>query len=697
MPEQKGRAFRSSRGWGVSCSSLACGTKLKLESAVESTVAPSVSVDGLVAMRVEGRAKEILRAAGARWDRDARKYRLALTNMEEAARSIEAGRLLGLEGVEALEAAYAPMMKAATANVEAATARAVAVGAYPFQVEGVRWLAGRDRALLADDMGLGKTLQLLVSLPEGARAMVVAPKSLALNWCREAAKWRPDLTATRVAKWQGIRAPQAGEILVTHYECLRAHAGKVARGNAPAVDWSGIVLIADEAHRAKNRDALLTKAFRAVAEEAATVWIATGTPLTGRPTDLWGTLESGRLGSLAFGHFGAFCGAFNAHKGQYGMVWGAPDPAVVPGALARVMLRRTKAEALPGLPPKTYVDLTVEIPKKGISRELDRIERENAGLLEAGELPPFEDMSKARALLAESRIPALMEWCDDRKDAGPVVVFSAHRAPVDALAEREGWAVITGDTSAEDRQHIVETFQAGELHGIGLTIGAGREGLTLTAADTLLFVDLDWTPAMNAQAEDRICRIGQESSTVTIVTMVSDHPVDVRIGELIRRKMGLINATVEAAKNAAPLERPDLGTYEPAVQEASIWTLETEAEMLARMEAARASRDQAAQRRIVEEARSKAQRVVARRGLDRDRTFTPEQVEAMESALRDLSSACDGARTVDGMGFNKIDTAYGKWTAIIGLDDPSAQTLTFEILRKYVRQIPADTYQAIYG
>jgi hypothetical protein len=229
------------------------------------------------------------------------------------------------------------------------------------------------------------------------------------------------------------------------------------------------------------------------------------------------------------------------------------------------------------------------------------------------------------------------------------------------------------------------------------TIGAGREGLTLTAADTLLFVDLDWTPAMNAQAEDRICRIGQESSTVTIVTMVSDHPVDVRIGELIRRKMGLINATVEAAKDAAPLERPDLGTYEPAVQEASIWTPETEAEMLARMEAARASRDQAAQRRIVEEARSKAQRVVARRGLDRDRTFTPEQVEAMGSALRDLSSTCDGARTVDGMGFNKIDTAYGKWMAIIGLDDPSARTLTYEILRKYARQIPADTYQAIYG
>jgi SWI/SNF-related matrix-associated actin-dependent regulator 1 of chromatin subfamily A len=83
-----------------------------------------------------------------------------------------------------------------------------------------------------------------------------------------------------------------------------------------------------------------------------------------------------------------------------------------------------------------------------------------------------------------------------------------------------------------------------ELPRAALTIGAGDVGLTLTRALTVLFVDLDWVPANNRQAEDRVCRIGQEAGMVQVVRMVSDHALDRRVMEVLDRKGELERAVV---------------------------------------------------------------------------------------------------------------------------------------------------------
>src|SRR5262245_5578154 len=127
----------------------------------------------------------------------------------------------------------------------------------------------------------------------------------------------------------------------------------------------------------------------------------------------------------------------------------------------------------------------------------------------------------------------LVEQFEDQ--GGPLVVFSAHREPIEALAARGGWGVITGGTEPRRRQEVVDAFQAGRLKGVGRTIQAGGTGLTLTRASTALFVDLDWTPANNLQAEDRVCRIGQRAGHVRIIRMVSDHPLDRRVLRVLAR------------------------------------------------------------------------------------------------------------------------------------------------------------------
>jgi len=211
------------------------------------------------------------------------------------------------------------------------------------------------------------------------------------------------------------------------------------------------------------------------------------------------------------------------------------------------MIRRTKAEVLPDLPRKQYTTISVNGLPKALRDVLDALDEEWSDVLASGSMPSFEEFSAIRAELAAARIFAMADIVAQHEEAGEaLVVFSAHRAPIEALRVREGWMVVTGSETAEQRAEAVRRFQAGELKGIGLTIQAGGTGLTLTHASRMLFVDLAWRPCDNAQAEDRCCRIGQTAGSVQVTRLVSEHPLDKRVLDLLAEKQAVIEAAVEA-------------------------------------------------------------------------------------------------------------------------------------------------------
>ena len=160
-------------------------------------------------------------------------------------------------------------------------------------------------------------------------------------------------------------------------------------------------------------------------------------------------------------------------------------------------------------------------------------------------------ISKARAALATVKLGAALELAESYEEAGePLVVFSAHRAPIDAFGSREGWAIITGATPAETRTAIEDAFQRGELKGIAGTIKAAGVAITLTHASNAIFIDEEPTPALNDQAQDRLYRIGQ-SRGVVINRLIAAHALDRRIAELLAQKNEIINASVNAATRGA--------------------------------------------------------------------------------------------------------------------------------------------------
>jgi hypothetical protein len=441
---------------------------------------------------------------------------------------------------------------AAGALATAAASRGLAL--MRFQEDGVEALAEHPAWLLADEMGLGKTVQAVMALPKSARVIVVCPAVVKGVWYREIRRWRPEFFVQALEGRGSFRWPARGAVVVLNYEILPE----------AILPPPGVHLIGDEIHHAKNPNARRTERFAdmamAVRASGGVTWGLSGTPMPNRPPELRTVLKVLGLFETAFDNDATFDRLFNAARGPGGrMTWGDPSPEVAL-RLQRVSLRRHRADVLPELPDKTERDLTIYDLPEGAMEICDEAQaaleelgididacQELTALVAAMGKAPFDLLMKARHALAVAKLPAMEEFIAEYEAAGePLVVFSSHRAPVEAAASRPGWGKIAGDMTAKAKTAAEEAFQAGKFRGIAITIRAGGTGITLTASPHALFVDRDWSPGANDQAADRVYRKGQ-TRAVTITTMVADHPIDKMLSRILKTKRKLINGTVEAS------------------------------------------------------------------------------------------------------------------------------------------------------
>lgn len=471
-----------------------------------------------------------------------------------------------------------------------------------FQRIGVETIAPRRSFILGDDTGCTKTFQLLTAAPPGP-LMALATAKAKRVWGRESEMWRPDLSRTILDGKGSFKWPGVSELVALNYELLPPCPAEIRkaiklatikrkafedRGQtedaaaqqerlddaAKALEAcltlaeacpKGMTLVIDEAHRLKTPSSSRTQRARflikTVLGAGGRVWGATGTPLLNRPEELSSLLYTFNLFDESFGTWPRFVRLMQGKQEFFGgYKWGEPMPQAA-AAIARVMLRRLYHEVQPQMPRRMYqiidVDGNAAVRKAGqqAQAELEALGVSLEDVVGMGEQVPFEMLSKARKMLATSLIPDMLEIVEEHEEIGePLLVFSAHRPPVDALAGRPGWAVITGDVSSKDADLIVEEFQAGKLKGVGISIRSGGESLTLTRSHISLFVDLDWVPAANHQAEARNDRMGQTRG-VLIKRLNIPGTIYERVNELLALKTQLFAQTINAAA-IKPGERP---------------------------------------------------------------------------------------------------------------------------------------------
>ena len=438
-------------------------------------------------------------------------------------------------------------------------ARAIAEGLYPHQVEGVAFLLGRRRAILADDMGLGKTRQSVIALtvaePVGPY-LVVCPASVKHNWAREIHLALGDAPTTSPSGVHIVGPeplPPTGfqGWTIINYDLLKRHIDGLL-----AVPYKGLVF--DEGHYIKNHRSQRSRLSRRLVTEGAAyesaggeppVHVLTGTPLTNRPRDLFPLLQL--VGHALGQSFLAFAKRYcDGHKNDYGywVTSGVSNAAELSVQLQGIMLRRSKDEAL-DLPPKqrTWIDVDVDDDVR------ERLNEAVAGFMTAernarGGRLGIAMMSGARRRLAVAKVPVTLEYVQGAVEQGEkVILYScfthATRRFARVLGDRA--VTVTGEVPTARRQALVDRFQNDD--GVRVFIGqihAAGVGINLTAGRLVVFNDLDWVPANHWQAEDRAHRIGQ-GGTVNVTYMVARGTLEEFVRTVLETKSRLIDDVVE--------------------------------------------------------------------------------------------------------------------------------------------------------
>lgn len=422
-------------------------------------------------------------------------------------------------------------------------------GLYPHQIEGIRFLLDKGRAILGDDMGLGKTRQSIVAMneavPDGA-ILVVCPASLKLNWRREIRLVDPEARIEVIGASDG--ACDSPRWVIVNYDLLRKMAARLH-----AVAWAGVIL--DEAHFIKNASQRTSQCFRllGVQESARApvigprqVHLLTGTPMTNRPRDLYNLLRC--VGHPAARSFLSFAKRYcAAYRNEFGWVTdGASNLDELNLLMKEVMLRRLK-DAVLDLPPK--IRSWVPVEPEGIAALKAQMDFLGWFAGTDPSRPNDKDflarLQKLRVALHKAKQKAVSERVRDILATGEkVVVFTAFNDGLRRHKESFGAAAVTvsGADDVRTRQAAVDAFQSDpEVRVMIANIVAGGVGITLTAASHVLFQDLDWVPANLAQAEDRAYRLGQRKR-VTVEYLLCDGTLDVYMARLLEAKMKLIAA-----------------------------------------------------------------------------------------------------------------------------------------------------------
>jgi hypothetical protein len=415
----------------------------------------------------------------------------------------------------------------------------------PFQWAAVRYALDARGTFLADEQGLGKTVEALTAIEaDGAfPAVVICPASMKLGWERETQRWLPHRSVT-VVHGRGA-VPREAEITIVNYEVVAAHHHALTRTRPRA-------LIVDESHYCKNPQAKRTQAVRRMAAAVAPGGLRlalSGTPVLNHAEELIAQLRIiGRLEE--FGSGASFARQFRGQLSEERLHWHMRRACFV---------RRLKSEVLPQLPPKRQVVIPVALTNEAEYRlaERDVIEWLRSQPLDLSELNAriaatlraqrLAQLGTLQRLAARGKLAAALAWIEDFLASDePLVVFARHVEVQRAVLARFPRAAhLLGEDSLERREAAIGAFQ--QPDGPQLIVCATRvaaQGITLTRASNVAFLELEWTPAMHDQAEDRCHRIGQRDA-VTAWYLLAAGTIDETMARLIQSKRAVVAAVTD--------------------------------------------------------------------------------------------------------------------------------------------------------
>ncbi len=444
-----------------------------------------------------------------------------------------------------------------------------------YQCEGVGWLE-RLRGMhlngvLADDMGLGKTLQAITAITQDkerngkALSIIVCPTSLVYNWQEEFLKFNKSLKVlpidgTPVQRKKMISTAKKYDVLITSYSLLQKDIEEYQH-----INFSYAIL--DEAHHIKNRTTRNAKSVKMI--KALHRLVLTGTPIENSLEELWSLFDFLMPGLLS--SYDRFIEKYirNPEKGGKSL-------ENLRNKVSPFILRRMKKDVLKELPPVSEIVYHCHLSdsQKALYRSYAESAREELAQLVKKEgfnkvqihvlatLTRLKQICCHPAIFAKEKAEVgdsakydmLMELLSSLIEGNhKTVIFSQYTRMLQIMSQdlsAQGIQHEYLDGSTKDRLAVVKKFNEDPNVSVFLvSLKAGGTGLNLTSADTVIHYDMWWNPAVEAQATDRVHRIGQKNN-VSSYKLVTLNTIEEKIVELQNRKKGLVTRVVSCDEEA---------------------------------------------------------------------------------------------------------------------------------------------------
>lgn len=427
-----------------------------------------------------------------------------------------------------------------------------------FQQYGASWLCHTKRGLLADEMGLGKTVQTLAALAsvQTFPAMVVVPPHLVSNWQGEIGRFLSfEGKSPRVHVIKGLKPyplPEA-DIYLIHYLLLRGW-----KDALPEVKVKAVVF--DEIQELRHRGTEKYSAASLLASAADRVYGLSGTPIYNQGGEIWNVVNI--LDYHFLGDFESFSREWCYGYGNAVVV----HPEWLGDYLRRegLMLRRTKKEVLPELPDKRRLVTQVDGDDALMQKLMQPV------IAELKAYRDNKDLSPSQRALSENRLsqserqatgivkaPYVAQFVRALLENGEKVLLFAHHHAVMDLYKQElkrfSPASVTGRETSQQKEQAVKRFLEDRTDLMLISLRAAS-GLNLQKATCVVFGELDWSPAVHSQAEDRAHRIGQTDSLLCYYLVTksgSDSLIQDTLGLKVSQFMGLMGESPILESEAA--------------------------------------------------------------------------------------------------------------------------------------------------
>ena len=395
---------------------------------------------------------------------------------------------------------------------------------FEFQRQGVMYALRRGgRVLIGDEMGLGKTVQacaLLSVYREELPALILVPTSLREAWRNALQSWLnvDDCDIACVGATNEAKKLDGSTYDIVPYSLVVKLKERLAAKRYR-------VIVCDESHFIKDRRAQRTQVVMPLLKASRRTICLTGTPALSRPIELFTHLEA--LVPNVFPRLNEFGARYCAGGSPFGMYTGASNLEELHVMISKLcMVRRLKKDVLKDLPPKQRSQVFLAPEKSamgevnGIRKQLDKLRENPASADSFEEKRLINDLYTASAKAKTKVVCEYLDTLIEGSVDGKYLFFAHHTVMLDAVEEflrkkKVNSIRIDGTTPADARGKLVDTFQREAPCRVAvLSIKAAGMGLTLTAASTVVFGEMVWTPGDLVQAEDRAHRIGQLSSVL---------------------------------------------------------------------------------------------------------------------------------------------------------------------------------------